>query len=467
MSVKSDDSGGELLPGHRVPIYYYDPVVGSFHYGQRHPMKPHRIHITHSLVLSYNLNKHMHFYRPKLATKWDLCTFHAQDYIDFLSRVTNDNMSQFSAELKKFSVGSPNGDSPVFGGMYEFCQRFCGGSLNAAQHMNQGLSDVTINWAGGLHHAKKAEASGFCYVNDICVAILELLKHHPRVMYLDIDVHHGDGVQEAFYLSDRVMTVSFHKYGRDFFPGTGDMYEIGEQQGKYYSVNVPLRDGINDETYHDVYKPIMDGIIKYYRPTALVMQCGADSLGMDRLGVFNLSISGHGEAVNHMKSYGLPIMYLGGGGYTLRNVARCWTYETSIIAGRKIANELPYNDYHGFFNPDYVLQPQIAANKADNLNKKEYIEFIKESTLTNLKRLPHAPSVQMHDTPGDLFYYDDFVEVEDERIDESGVNIGPGGIERKPHYHEHYDSKHDLENTDGMRRHKTIGENYNDHLKSC
>ena len=115
-------------------------------------------------------------------------------------------------------------------------------------------------------------------------------------------------------------------------------------------------------------------------------------------------------------------MYLGGGGYTLRNVARCWTYETSIIAGQKIANELPYNDYHGFFNPDYVLQPQIAANKvfwlipnvnydffqADNLNKKDYIEFIKESTLTNLKRLPHAPSVQMHDVPGDLFYYDDF-----------------------------------------------------------
>ena len=164
-------------------------------------------------------------------------------------------MAKIDLELKKFSVGSPNGDSPVFGGMYEFCQRFCGGSLNAAQHMNQGLSDVTINWAGGLHHAKKAEASGFCYVNDICVAILELLKHHPRlsqiispyfeskirVMYLDIDVHHGDGVQEAFYLSDRVMTVSFHKYGRDFFPGTGDMYEIGEQQGKYYSVNVPLR----------------------------------------------------------------------------------------------------------------------------------------------------------------------------------------------------------------------------------
>ena len=96
-------------------------------------------------------------------------------------------------------------------------------------------------------------------------------------------------------------------------------------------VNVPLRDGINDTSYHEVFKPVMDGIIKYYRPTAIVMQCGADSLGMDRLGVFNLSMKGHGEAVRHMKNYGLPIMFLGGGGYTLKNVARVWTYETSII----------------------------------------------------------------------------------------------------------------------------------------
>ena len=96
-------------------------------------------------------------------------------------------------------------------------------------------------------------------------------------------------------------------------------------------VNVPLRDGINDTSYHEVFKPVMDGIVKYYRPTAIVMQCGADSLGMDRLGVFNLSMRGHGEAVRHMKNYGLPIMFLGGGGYTLKNVARVWTYETSII----------------------------------------------------------------------------------------------------------------------------------------
>ena len=96
-----------------------------------------------------------------------------------------------------------------------------GGSIDAAMRLNHGLTDIAINWAGGLHHAKKSEASGFCYVNDIVLAILELLKFHARVLYIDIDIHHGDGVEEAFYTTDRVMTVSFHKFG-EFFPGTGD-----------------------------------------------------------------------------------------------------------------------------------------------------------------------------------------------------------------------------------------------------
>ena len=102
--------------------------------------------------------------------------------------------------------------------------------------------------AGGLHHAKKSEASGFCYVNDIVLAILELLKKHQRVLYIDIDIHHGDGVEEAFYCTDRVMTVSFHKYG-EYFPGTGDIADVGSSDGKHYAVNFPLRDGIDDASY--------------------------------------------------------------------------------------------------------------------------------------------------------------------------------------------------------------------------
>lgn len=121
--------------------------------------------------------------------------------------------------LVRFNVGE---DCPVFSGLYEFCQLSAGGSVAAAVKLNKQASDICINWGGGLHHAKKSEASGFCYVNDIVLGILELLKYHQRVLYIDIDVHHGDGVEEAFYTTDRVMTVSFHKYG-EYFPGTGDL----------------------------------------------------------------------------------------------------------------------------------------------------------------------------------------------------------------------------------------------------
>lgn len=123
-----------------------------------------------------------------------------------------------------------------------------------------------MNWSGGLHHAKKAEASGFCYMNDIVLAILELLKYlllswiifrvYPRVMYIDIDIHHGDGVEEAFYLTDRVMTVSFHKYG-NYFPGTGNVSDVGLEKGKNYAVNIPLKDGMDDESYKRIFEPVL------------------------------------------------------------------------------------------------------------------------------------------------------------------------------------------------------------------
>ena len=147
-----------------------------------------------------------------------------------------------------------------------------------------------------------------------------------RVLYVDIDIHHGDGVEEAFYTTDRVMTVSFHKFG-DYFPGTGDIRDIGFGKGKYYSLNVPLDDGIDDESYHCLFKPIIGKVMEVFRPGAVVLQCGADSLSGDRLGCFNLSIKGHAECVRFMRSFNVPLLLLGGGGYTIRNVARCWCYE--------------------------------------------------------------------------------------------------------------------------------------------
>nr|CAB3470734.1 unnamed protein product [Digitaria exilis] len=324
----SAGGGGNSLPttgadgSKRRVCYFYDAEVGNYYYGQGHPMKPHRIRMTHALLGRYGLLDQMQVLRPHPARDRDLCRFHADDYVAFLRSVTPETQQDQIRALKRFNVGE---DCPVFDGLYSFCQTYAGGSVGGAVKLNHG-HDIAINWAGGLHHAKKCEASGFCYVNDIVLAILELLKYHQRVLYVDIDIHHGDGVEEAFYTTDRVMTVSFHKFG-DYFPGTGDIRDVGHSKGKYYSLNVPLDDGIDDESYQSLFKPIMGKVMEVFNPGAVVLQCGADSLSGDRLGCFNLSIKGHAECVRFMRSFNVPLLLLGGGGYTIRNVARCWCYE--------------------------------------------------------------------------------------------------------------------------------------------
>ncbi|KAG6459532.1 histone deacetylase 3 [Manduca sexta] len=382
---------------HRV-AYFYNPDVGNFHYGPGHPMKPHRLAVTHCLVLKYGLHKKMQIYKPYRASAHDMCRFHSEDYIEFLQNVTPQNIQSYSKDLLHYNVGD---DCPVFEGLFDFCSMYTGASLEGAMKLNNNACDIAINWSGGLHHAKKFEPSGFCYVNDIVIAILELLKYHPRVLYIDIDVHHGDGVQEAFYLTDRVMTVSFHKYGNYFFPGTGDMYEIGAESGRYYSVNVPLKEGIDDQSYIQVFKPVISNVMEFYRPTAIVLQCGADSLAGDRLGCFSLSTRGHGECVKFVKNLNVPTLVVGGGGYTLRNVARCWTYETSLLVDEQISNELPYNEYLEFFAPDLQLHPEI--NSTNNANSKQYLEAITKHVYDNLKMCQHSPAVQMTHVPGDFF----------------------------------------------------------------
>ncbi|KXZ55732.1 hypothetical protein GPECTOR_2g1282 [Gonium pectorale] len=180
--------------------YFYDSEFQEFYFGQNHPMKPHRLAMTHHLVLGYGLHKKMDVFRPRKAHPAELAQFHSEDYIEFLSKVTPDSAAKYANQLRQYNF---NDDCPVFDNMFKFCQLYAGASIEGAVKLNHGLCDIAINWSGGLHHAKKGEASGFCYINDLVLAILELLKYHARVLYLDIDVHHGDGVEEAFYLTDR------------------------------------------------------------------------------------------------------------------------------------------------------------------------------------------------------------------------------------------------------------------------
>ncbi|KAG0639902.1 hypothetical protein HOY80DRAFT_885587 [Tuber brumale] len=365
-------------------------------------MKPWRLTLTNQLVLGYGLHKHMDTYATRPANEDELKDFHGDDYLEFLKRVTPHNTQEFANDLSKFNIGD---DCPIFDGIWDYCSLYAGASLDAAKKLINHQSDIAINWSGGLHHAKKSEASGFCYINDIVLAILQLLRYHPRVLYIDIDVHHGDGVEQAFFSTDRVMTLSLHKYDKDnFFPGTGNWDDIGGGAGKHYALNVPLKDGIDDESYVQLFKQIVDPVIGKYRPTAVVLQCGADSLGSDKLGCFNLNIKAHGDCVEFVKGFGLPLLVLGGGGYTPRNVSRLWTYETAICVGAEIEDDLPARTpYREYFGPDYKLHPPLSKEgKYENKNTKKYLESMKVKIMEQLRFIDGAPSVQLQEIPPDL-----------------------------------------------------------------
>jgi histone deacetylase 3 len=227
-------------------------------------------------------------------------------------------------------------------------------------------------------------------------------RYHPRVLYIDIDIHHGDGVELAFYHSNRVMTVSFHKYTGDFFPGTGKLDDNGAGLGKYFCLNVPLQDGIDDDMYLTVFKTVIGDTITHFQPTSIVLQCGADSLGLDRLGAFNLSIAAHGECVNYVRTFGVPLLVVGGGGYTVKNVSRCWAYETAVLVGADIPDTLPATIYDAYFaDSGWKLHPPLTG-KVDNLNSPAGLQRITVSIREKLRYLGGAPSVAMREIPPGL-----------------------------------------------------------------
>ncbi|PVF95508.1 hypothetical protein CPB86DRAFT_787973 [Serendipita vermifera] len=381
---------------HKRVSYYFDNDVGAFSYGLGHVMKPHRIKMAHSLIAAYDLLPKLDVLRPTPATAEQMTKFHSDEYVHFLKRVTPDTAGELSENGTKFLVGM---DNPAYEGAFEFCSISAGGSISGAERLSAGSTDVAINWAGGLHHAKKNGASGFCYINDIVLGILELLRTFPRVLYVDIDCHHGDAVEEAFYTSERVLTCSLHKFG-DFFPGTGLCDDRGVGKGFRYSINVPFRSGLSDESFHSVFIPLMDRILARFRPSAVVLQCGADSLAGDRLGTHNISMDGHADCVRYFKDKGLPLMILGGGGYTIRNVARTWAYETACILGceKELDKNLPYNPYFEYFGPEYKLE--VKPTNMDDLNESDrYLEGIKETVLRQADEIPIAPSVGIHMPP--------------------------------------------------------------------
>lgn len=384
----------------RNVLYHYNPDVARYHYGPHHPMKPFRLMLTDHLVSLYKLLDMMDLYELRPATRQELLAFHLADYVDFLETITPEMAQKMDTEkLARFNIGD---DCPIFDGMYAYSSIYLGATLDAGRKLMLGMSDVAINWLGGLHHAKKLEPSGFCYANDIVLAILEMLRVYLRVMYIDIDLHHGDGVQEAFNMTDRVMTVSFHKFNGEFFPGTGAIDEVGIGRGLNYAVNVPLKDGIDDELYVALYKLVIEPLVAKFQPEVIVQQNGADSLGYDRLGCFNLNIRALGECVRFTKTFGIPMLVLGGGGYTPRNVSRLWCHETAVLNDVTLDPTIPLTiQTYDWFGPDHSLHPQLEG-RLDNKNSKKYLECVRIHVLEQLRLISAAPSVRMEKAPPDM-----------------------------------------------------------------
>ncbi len=233
----------------------------------------------------------------------------------------------------------------IFPGLWPYCLAVAGASIQAANLLCSRTVSVAINFGGGRHHARKDHAEGFCWVNDIVLAILRLRKCFKRVLYLDIDCHHSNAVQEAFYYSDRVLHISIHCCERGFYPGTGSADETGAGKGKGYSINVPLNPGCSDKTFGTVFSTVLGEMMKYYAPDCIVIQCGADGLSRDRLGRFNLSTRGYVSAIEALVEKcgnSIPLLVLGGGGYNAADTARLWTILTAAFIGNHATSQLPF-----------------------------------------------------------------------------------------------------------------------------
>lgn len=310
----------------------------KFDFGPHHPFKIDRLGLTFELMEAYGLtgeDKGVSLILPREATEEEAGSFHTTDYLEIL-RLAGSGI--WISNLASYGLGTP--DNPIFPDVYAWGMLVAGASIDAARSILSG-GRVAFNFAGGLHHAMPSRASGFCHINDPVLAIKALQGEGKRVAYLDIDAHHGDGVQKAFYASPDVLTISIHQSGYTIFPGSGFVDEIGEGAGRGYSVNIPLLPGAGDRAYDRAFEEVVIPLLQAYAPDILVTQFGADTLIGDAVAGLRLSIHGFERCVRRVSRLDLPWLALGGGGYDFGNVARAWTLAWGIMLGEELSDRIP------------------------------------------------------------------------------------------------------------------------------
>jgi acetoin utilization protein AcuC len=316
----------------------YSEEWRRFDYGPEHPLRMERLGLTWRLMEAYGLTglPRAKVLTPEPAALEAIARFHTREYLEILRAGGTGDWVPHAA---RYGLGP--GDNPIFPGLWEAAQLVAGGSLLAASLVAEGEADRAFHFAGGLHHALPDRASGFCYVNDAVLAILRLLERGWRVAYVDIDAHHGDGVQFAFYEDPAVLTISTHERGDRLFPGTGFVSEMGRGEGLGFSVNLPLQPFTDDLVYEPAFEAVVPPLIQAFRPDVIVAQFGIDSHHTDPLTHLSFSVQGFARAVSRIVGLAPRLVALGGGGYDLPNVARAWTAAWAAINGVTLPPELP------------------------------------------------------------------------------------------------------------------------------
>jgi acetoin utilization protein AcuC len=315
--------------------FIHSPEIEKYSYPEDSPFKTERAGRTRHVLDTMGLlsGEGISEIPPKPADRRVLKKFHTARYLHALKKAEE---GQWDLEALRMGLGTT--DCPIFRGMYDYAVLAAGGTLVGAELILSGEADVAFNPSGGYHHAFPEKAAGFCYINDNALACTVLAEAGKRVLFLDVDVHCGDGVAYAFYDRSDVMTISLHENPKMLFPGTGFEDEIGEGEGRGYCVNLSMPAGTFDQAYIYAFDSIAVPLIKAYNPDVIVFELGADTLAGDPLAHLYLTNNTYADIIERLLRFDKPILMTGGGGYNVENTVRAWALAWSVLSGQDIAH---------------------------------------------------------------------------------------------------------------------------------
>lgn len=330
----------------------------AYRLSEDHPLQPIRVKLAVELMRELGLVEYAELVPPRAATDGELALCHSREYIELVRALSEPDLRDGVPRAEIAAGGFASPDNPIADGMHDACAAIAGGSLVAAHSVHAGAVLHAFNPAGGLHHASRSSASGFCVYNDVAVAVAWLRDQGHRVAYVDVDVHHGDGTQDLFYSDPRVLTISLHESGRYLFPGTGFTDESGAGPGAGTAANLPLLPYTWDDPWLAAFEATVPPLLREFRPTVLVTQDGCDTHFLDPLAHLQAStriwprIGRRFHELAHELCEGRWVA-TGGGGYAIREVVpRAWTLLFAEMVERpELAAEL--------------LDPQPFAPEAD------------------------------------------------------------------------------------------------------